>query len=100
MDQELIRLVDLNYLLILFAQCQMRKPKLIVYDLLQMKMEKLEDEFANQCINECYDYCQNHASDWGNIWHFYAYYFTIGPLCFGTSFTFHTSIAYNNIIFL
>ena len=89
MDQELIRLVDLNYLLILFAQCQMRKPKLIIYDLLQMKMEKLEDEFANQCINECYDYCQNHASDWGNLYvSLCLLFFTYGSLCVGTSFSF------------
>lgn len=67
MDQEIIRLVDLHYFLILFAQCQMRKPKLVIYDLLEMKMEKLEDEFANQCIDECFDFCQNHASDYGKF---------------------------------
>ena len=65
-DPEINRLVDLHYLLILFAQCQMRKAKLKVYDLLKLKKEKLKDLFFNSEYQECMDYCQKNYQDWGN----------------------------------
>ena len=65
-DPEVNRLVDLHYLLILFAQCQMRKAKLQVYDLLKLKKEKLKDLFFNSDYQECMDYCQKNYQDSGN----------------------------------
>lgn len=62
---EVNRLVDLQYLLILFAQCQMRQAKLKVYDLLKLKKEKLRDLFLNSEYQECMDYCQKNFQDCG-----------------------------------
>ena len=64
-DPEVNRLVDLHYLLILFAQCQMRQAKLKVYDLLKLKKERLKDLFFNSDYQECMDYCQKNYQDWG-----------------------------------
>lgn len=64
-DPEVNRLVDLHYLLILFAQCQMRQAKLKVYDLLKLKKEKLKDLFFNEEYQESMDYCQKNYQDWG-----------------------------------
>jgi hypothetical protein len=64
-DPEVNRLVDLHYLLILFAQCQMRQAKLKIYDLLKLKKEKLKDLFFNSEYQECMDYCQKNYQDFG-----------------------------------
>jgi hypothetical protein len=66
-DPGVNRLVDLQYLLILFAQCQMRQAKLKVYDLLKLKTEKLKDMFFNSEYEECMDYCQKNFQDCGKI---------------------------------